>query len=120
MVIYWLMEGLGSPDWYLGAKVEKIHLEDGLIVWYTNYVDYLKGTIDNINNLLGMEQTAHSQEMIPRHMLEAIGEYVVITCYVDANNKGNMANRISHSGIIIYVNNELVIWYSKHHKSVEA
>ena len=32
----------------------------------------------------------------------------------------NMANKRSHSGIIIYVNNAPIIWYSKLHNTVEA
>ena len=43
--------------------------------------------------------------MIPRHIPEALGKYVVIKAYVDANHEGNMANRRSYSYIIIYVNN---------------
>ena len=57
---------------------------------------------------------------MPRHMSEALDKYVVIKAYVDANNAGNIANRRSHSGIIIYVNNAPIIWYSKRHKTVEA
>ena len=120
MVIYWLKKGWGSPDWYLGVKVEKLQLEDGRVVWYTNCVVYLKITIGNTNSSLGVDETAHAQEMIPRHILEAIGKYVVIKAYVDANHKGNMENRISHYGIIIYVNNEPMIWYHKHQNLVEA
>ena len=48
-----------------------------------------------------------------RHMLEAIGKYVVINDYVDADYAGNMTNRRSHLGIIIYANNAPIIWYSK-------
>ena len=58
--------------------------------------------------------------MIPSQMSEAIGKYVVIKAYVDANHAGNMANRRSHSGIIIYVNNTPIICYSKQNKTVEA
>ena len=50
---------------------------------------------------------------MPRHMPEALGKYVAIKDYVYANNAGNMTNRISHSGIIIHVNNLPIIWYSK-------
>ena len=39
--------------------------------------------------------------------------------YVDANHAGNMANRRSHSGIIIYVNNAHIVWYSKRKNTVE-
>ena len=60
------------------------------------------------------------QEMIPIHIPEELGDYVVIKAYVDANHAGNMANRRSYSGIIIYVNNVPIIWYSKRHNAVEA
>ena len=53
-------------------------------------------------------------------MPEEIGKYVVIKYYVDANHAGNMANMRSHYGIIIYANNEPIIWYSKHQNTVEA
>ena len=48
-----------------------------------------------------------------------LGKYVVIKAYVNANHTGNMANRRSHYGIIIYVNNEPIIWYSKQQNIVE-
>ena len=53
-------------------------------------------------------------------MLEALGKYVVIKPYVDANHAGNIANRRSSYGIIIYVNNAPIIWYSKRQNTVEA
>ena len=53
-------------------------------------------------------------------MPEALGKYVVIKAYVDANHAGNMSNRRSYCGIIIYVNNVPIIWYSKHKNAVES
>ena len=53
-------------------------------------------------------------------MPEALGKYVVIKADVDANHAGNVANRRSHSGIIVYVNNALIIWYSKRQTKFEA
>jgi hypothetical protein len=50
--IYRLKEGVGPPDRYLGANVEKVQLQDGSIAWSMNCVDYLKGTIKNVNNML--------------------------------------------------------------------
>ena len=61
-----------------------------------------------------------AQEMMPRHMPEALGKYVVIKVYVYANHEGNMSNRRLRSGIIIYFNNEPIIWYSKLQNTVEA
>ena len=58
--------------------------------------------------------------MMPRHMPEAIVKYVVIKYYVDANHAGNISNRRLHSGIIIYINNAPIIWYSKRQNIVEA
>ena len=37
-----------------------------------------------------------------------------------ANHAGNMANRKSHSKIVVYVNNLPLIWYSKCHNTFEA
>ena len=61
-----------------------------------------------------------AQEIMSRNMPESLGKYVAIKAYVDANHAVNMANRRSHSGIIIYVNNALIIWYSKLQNTVEA
>ena len=58
--------------------------------------------------------------MMPRHMPEALDKYVVIKAYVDANHVGNMENRRLYSGIIVYVNNSPIIWYSKCQNSVES
>ena len=58
--------------------------------------------------------------MMPSHMPEGIGKYVVIKAYVDANHAVNMANRRSNSGTIIYVNNAPIIWYSKLQNTFEA
>ena len=57
--------------------------------------------------------------MTPSNIPEALGKYVVIKSYVDSNYSGNMSNRRSHSGIIIYVNNAPIIWYSKRQSRVE-
>ena len=58
--------------------------------------------------------------MMTSHMSEDLGKYVVIKAYVYANNAVNMANRRSNSGIIIYVDNAPIIWYSKEHNIVDA
>ena len=62
----------------------------------------------------------NSQEIMPRHIPEELGKYVVIKSYVDANHAGNMENRRSHYFIIIYVNNAPIILYSKLQSTVEA
>ena len=55
-MIYWLNEVFGPPDRYLGANVEKVQLKDERVVWYTNFDDYLKITIENVDNSLGVDK----------------------------------------------------------------
>ena len=55
---------------------------------------------------------------MPWNIPEAISKYVVIESYVDANHAVNMENRRSHYGIIVYVNNSPIVWYSKHYNVV--
>ena len=53
-------------------------------------------------------------------MSEAIGDYVVIKSCLDYNHASNMGNRTFHYGIIIYVKNTFIMWYSKCYNTVEA
>ena len=50
--VYRLKEGAGPPNRYLGGSMEKVQLQDGSIAWSMNCVEYLKGAISNIDNLL--------------------------------------------------------------------
>ena len=68
----------------------------------------------------GKTFTLMFKSYILRRITEALSEHVVIKVYVDANHAGTMANRRSHYGIIIYVNNSPIIWYSKRQNTVEA
>ena len=84
-----------------------------------------KPTDENIYEVVGRDLDGwkyfylDTQEMTPRNIPEALGMYVVIKAYVDANHAGNMASRRSHYVIITYVNNEPIIWYSKQQNTVE-
>ena len=42
-----------------------------------------------------------------------LGKSMVIRVYFDANHTGNILNRRSHTGIIIYVNNARIVWFRK-------
>ena len=44
---------------------------------------------------------------------------MVIRVYVDSNHAGNVLNRRYHTGIIIYVNNALIIWFRKLQSTLE-
>ena len=55
----------------------------------------------------------NASEAMPRNTLEPFGNPVLVRAWVDVNHAGNLANRRSHSGILIYVNNALVLSFSK-------
>ena len=59
-------------------------------------------------------------DLFPHGMPEALGKSVQTICYVDANNAGSLLNRRSNSGILIYINNTPVIWYSNRYNTVET
>lgn len=59
-------------------------------------------------------------ELLPTNMLEPLGKCVKVRAWVDANHAGNLVNRRSHSGILIYVNNAPIVWYSKRQNTVES
>ena len=50
---------------------------------------------------------------------EPLYKTVLIICYVYSNRYGNVLNRLSHSFILIYINNSSVICYSERHNIVE-
>ena len=60
------------------------------------------------------------EEEMPRRAPEPRGNLVNISAFVDANHAGNVVTRRSHTGIIIYVCNAMIIWYSKRQNTVEA
>jgi hypothetical protein len=50
-------------------------------------------------------------ELPPSCMPEPKGKSVITSCFVDANHSGNVVSRQSHTGILLCVNNALVLWY---------
>ena len=59
-------------------------------------------------------------EELPPRMPEPKGKPVITSCFVDANHAGNVVTRRSHSGILLYVNNAPILWYSKRQNTVES
>jgi hypothetical protein len=53
-------------------------------------------------------------------MPEPRGHPVIISAFVDANHAGNVVTRRSHTGILIFVQNAPIIWFSKKQNTVEA
>ena len=59
-------------------------------------------------------------EELPPNMPKPRGNSVVLSCFVDADHAGNKVTRRSHTGILIWVNNAPIIWYSKKQATVET
>ena len=60
------------------------------------------------------------EELMPAGAPEPRGKSVHIACFVDSDHAGNKVTRRSHTGIIIFVQNSPIIWYSKKQNTVES
>ena len=60
------------------------------------------------------------QEPKPPRMPKPRGRAVIVSVFVDANHAGNAVTRRSHSGILIFVQNAPILWYSKRQNTVEG
>ena len=63
---------------------------------------------------------SRATDELPPGMLEPLGLPVDISCFVDADHAGNLLTWHSHSGILIFLNKALVLWYSKQQNTVES
>lgn len=61
-----------------------------------------------------------ANEAIPHDAPEALGNFVVMTCFCDSDHAGCRVTRRSHTGIIIFVNRAPILWHSKRQNTVEA
>lgn len=60
------------------------------------------------------------EEELPPKIPKPRGNAIKVSAFVDANHAGNVVTRRSHTGIIIYVQNAPIIWFSKRQNTVEA
>jgi hypothetical protein len=54
------------------------------------------------------------------HTPDPLGKSVDISCFVNANHAGNVIMRRLHTGILIFVQNALIMWYSNKQNTVES
>ena len=57
---------------------------------------------------------------LPGKVVEPLRKTVRIRVYVDTNHAGNLVNRRSHSGIMIYLNNTPILWFCKRQNAGES
>ena len=60
------------------------------------------------------------KEEIPDDLPQTRGNEVQITMFVDAAHAGNLVNRRSHTGIVMFLNMAPITWCSKRQGTVEA
>ena len=61
-----------------------------------------------------------AEEAIPMSIRKPRGKRMKMGSYVDAEHAGNLMTRRSHSGLLLYLQNTLVLWYSKRQNTVES
>jgi hypothetical protein len=61
-----------------------------------------------------------AKESIPRDAPEARGNVVSTHCFVDADHAGNRVTRHSQTGILLFVNEAPIVWFSKQQNTVET
>ena len=54
-----------------------------------------------------------AEELLLPNIPEPRGRYVNIRTSVDSYHAGNLATQRSHTGVLVYLNNMLIIWLSK-------
>ena len=59
-------------------------------------------------------------EELPPKMPDPLGNGVDITCFVDSDHAGNLVTRRSHTGILIFLQNAPIIWFSKKQNMIES
>ena len=61
-----------------------------------------------------------TEEAIPGDMPPPRGELVLTHCFVDSDHAGNTVTRRSQTGLLLFVNRALIVWYSKCQNAVET
>eukprot|EP00978_Attheya_sp_CCMP212_P039108 scaffold200363_cov50-Attheya_sp.AAC.4 len=99
------------------AYLDKQHLESNLV-----FDDKIPTINESVFAKTDWSDSVYSTETpaAPINMPEALGNPVVISVFVDADHAGNVVTRRSQTGILIYVNNAPMIWYTKKQNTVEA
>ena len=66
------------------------------------------------------ESCVYIEEEIHHGMPDPLGKSEHTTCFVDANHVSNVVTRSFPTGVLIYVMNVPIIWFSNMHNTVES
>ena len=103
--------------WYLKCNLQEI---SGRIVFDSKIPDIDEQLFHPSKKNVWEELYPDSEEVIPGNFPPNRVNPVYVGCYVDANRAENLLIRKSHTGIIIFVNNYPIIWYSMRQNTVES
>ena len=96
----------------------KSHLDIGHVAFDPKTPVVYKSAFDNGSDW--KEFYGEVQEELPNRMPKPRGQKITISAFVDTNDARNKVTRCLHTGIIIYVQNTPILWYSKRQNTVEA
>ena len=102
---------------YLSLRLKS---SKGRIVFNGKSMVIDSATFNDFNREEWMDFYSDAREELPIRMPESLGNPVQVIAYVDANHAGNIKTRRSHKGVLIYINQAPIIWYSKRQNTVEA
>ena len=92
----------------------------GIIVFNSDIAYVSKGLFITSDQQIWKELYAYTENTIPTNILEPKGEPVKVSKYICDDHTINMLTRRSHTGIIIYITNAPIIWFSKGQNTVET
>ena len=92
----------------------------GRIFFYSeiSYVD--KSLFIASDQQIWKEFYPEAEEAIPANAPDPEGKLVKVRAYADADKTGNLLKRLSHNGIIIYIQNSPITWFSKRQNTVDT
>ena len=122
-VIRWSIE-IGSIDIITEVSCLSQHLcspQEGHLNAVYKIFSYLNQNISKNPGRIGFDpdcvRTDDNSIEISTIYLKDWKDLFTVPVYVDENHTGNLANRRSHSGILIYVNNALIKFYNKRYNT---
>ena len=104
--------------WYLKRNLKNGH--QGRIVFDARIPDTDEKLFMCASPEYWEEFYPEAAEAIPVSYPKPRGKAVKMAAYVDADHAGNLATRRSHSGLLLFLNNTPILWYSKRQNTVES
>ena len=92
----------------------------GRMVFNGKFMVIDSAVFNNFNTEEWMDFYSDARKEYSTRMPEPFDNLVHALAYVDAIHAGNMKTRRSHSGILMYVNQAPIIWYSKRQRRVSG